>query len=74
MIEFDQFKNDAGHNYSTLSPKKWIDGVNAIDIISEVGKCNGGTYAHKDCSSIYVLDFTQNQFIHYQRVSASESR
>lgn len=48
MVEFDQFKNDAGHNYFTLSPKKWIDGVNAIGIISKSGKYNAGTYAHKD--------------------------
>lgn len=48
MVEFDQFKNDAGHNYFTMSPKKWIDGVNAIGIVSKAGKYNAGTYAHKD--------------------------
>ena len=48
VVEFDQFKNEAGHNYFTLSPKKWIDGVNAIGIISKAGKYNAGTYAHKD--------------------------
>ena len=48
VVEFDQFKNEAGHNYFTLSPKKWIDSVNAIGIISKAGKYNAGTYAHKD--------------------------
>lgn len=48
VVEFDQFKNEAGHNYFTLSPKKWITGVNAIGIISKSGKYNAGTYAHKD--------------------------
>lgn len=48
MVEFDQFKNEAGRNYFTMSPKKWIDGVNAIGIVSKAGKYNAGTYAHKD--------------------------
>ena len=48
VVEFDQFKNEAGHNYFTMSPKKWIDGVNAIGIVSKAGKYNAGTYAHKD--------------------------
>ena len=48
MVEFDQFKTEAGHNYFTMSPKKWIDGVNAIGIVSKAGKYNAGTYAHKD--------------------------
>ncbi len=48
VVEFDQFKTEAGHNYFTMSPKKWIDGVNAIGIISKAGKYNAGTYAHKD--------------------------
>lgn len=48
MVEFDQFNEEAGHNYFTLSPKKWIDGVNAIGIVSKSGKYEGGTYAHKD--------------------------
>lgn len=48
IVEFDQFKNEAGHNYFTMSPKKWIDGVNAVGIVSKAGKYNAGTYAHKD--------------------------
>lgn len=48
VVEFDRFKNEAGHNYFTMSPKKWIDGVNAIGIVSKSGKYNSGTYAHKD--------------------------
>lgn len=48
VVEFDQFKNEAGHNYFTMSPKKWIDGVKAVGIISKAGKYNAGTYAHKD--------------------------
>ena len=52
-VEFDTFRSEAGHNYFTMTPKKWIDGVNAIGIISKAGKYNGGTYAHKDA---YLID------------------
>ena len=31
----------------TLSPKKWIDTINAIGLIAKSGRY-GGTYAHKD--------------------------
>ena len=40
-VEFDTFRSKAGHNYFTMTPKKWIDGVNAIGIISKAGKYNG---------------------------------
>ena len=46
-IEFDAFKNEAGANSFTLTPKKWIEATNAIGIISKAGRY-GGTYAHKD--------------------------
>jgi hypothetical protein len=46
-IEFDAFKNEAGSNSFTLTPKKWIEATNAIGIISKAGRY-GGTYAHKD--------------------------
>jgi len=47
LVEFDQFRNDAGSNYFVLSPKKWIDTTNAIGITSRSGKY-GGTFAHQD--------------------------
>lgn len=46
-IEFEGFKNEAGANAFTMSPKKWIDGVNAIGIVSKSGRY-GGTFAHSD--------------------------
>ena len=33
-IEFEGFKNQAGANAFTMSPKKWIESTNAIGIIS----------------------------------------
>jgi hypothetical protein len=47
LVEFDQFRNEAGVNYFVLSPQKWIETTNAIGLISKSGRC-GGTYAHKD--------------------------
>lgn len=46
-IEFDAFKNEAGSNSFTLTPKRWIESTNAIGIISKSGRY-GGTFAHKD--------------------------
>jgi hypothetical protein len=46
-IEFDGFKNEAGSNSFTLTPKRWITATNAIGIISKTGRY-GGTYAHQD--------------------------
>ena len=44
---FDGFKKEVGLNSFTISPKKWIEGTNAIGIIAKSGRY-GGTYAHKD--------------------------
>ena len=46
--EFVRFKNDAGSNNFNLTPKKWIDGTNAIGIVVKSGKYGGGTFAHRD--------------------------
>ena len=46
-VEFEGFKNEAGANAFLMSPKKWIEGVNAIGIVSKSGRY-GGTYAHND--------------------------
>ena len=48
MVDFDQFKNDAGSNAFVRSPQKWIKSTNAIGLISKSGRYGGGTYAHKD--------------------------
>lgn len=46
-IEFKGFKNQAGANAFTMSPKKWIESTNAVGIISKSGRY-GGTYAYSD--------------------------
>ena len=46
-LEFDRFRNQAGLNSFTLSPKKWIDATSAIGLYAKAGRY-GGTYAHRD--------------------------
>lgn len=46
-VEFDAFRNQAGANAFTMSPKKWIESTNAIGIVSKSGRY-GGTFAHSD--------------------------
>lgn len=46
-LEFEGFKNQAGANAFTMSPKKWTENTNAIGIVSKSGRY-GGTYAHSD--------------------------
>ena len=48
VVEFDQFKNEAGRHAFTMSPQKWIKQTNAIGIISKSGKYGGGTFARSD--------------------------
>ena len=48
LVEFDQFKNEAGRHAFTMSPQKWIRETNAIGVISKSGKYGGGTFARSD--------------------------
>jgi len=47
LVEFDQFRNEAGANHFVLSPQRWIESTHAIGLISKSGRY-GGTFAHKD--------------------------
>ena len=77
-VEFDTFRSEAGHNYFTMTPKKWIGGVNAIGIISKAGKYNGGTYAHKDIALQFASWISPeiNLYIikEFQRLKADEQK
>ena len=78
VVEFDQFKNEAGHNYFTLSPKRWIEGVKAIGIVSKAGKHNGGSYAYKDIAVQFAswISAEINLYIikKFQRLKAQEQK
>jgi len=47
-IEFDGFKNRAGANSFSLTPKRWTEATGAIGIMTKSGRYGGGTFAHKD--------------------------
>lgn len=77
-VEFDAFRSEAGHNYFTMTPKKWIEGVNAIGIVSKAGKYNSGTYAHKDIALQFASWISPeiNLYIikEFQRLKAEEQK
>ncbi|MDY4969437.1 MAG: KilA-N domain-containing protein [Lachnospiraceae bacterium] len=52
-VEFDAFKEQAGSNAFTISPKKWIESTNAVGIVSKSGRY-GGTYAHSEDDNIRI--------------------
>lgn len=75
-IEFDAFKNEAGSNSFTLTPKKWIETTNAIGIKSKAGRY-GGTYAHKDIAFEFATWLSPTFKLYlikdYQRIKEIES-
>lgn len=77
LVEFDQFKSEAGSNYFVLSPQKWIVTTKAIGLISRSGK-NGGTYAHKDIAFEFASwissEFKLYLIKEFQRLKDDENR
>ena len=77
VVEFDQFKNDAGSNAFVLSPSKWIKSTNAIGLISKSGRYGGGTFAHKDIAFEFASwvspEFKLYVITDYQRLKGDES-
>jgi hypothetical protein len=75
-IEFDGIKNIAGSNSFSLTPKKWIDSTNAVEIVSKAGRY-GGTFAHKDIAFEFA-SWLSSEFKFYlikefQRLKEEES-
>lgn len=77
LVEFDQFKNDAGSNAFVMSPQKWVKETNAIGLVSKSGRYGGGTYAHKDIAfelaSWLSPEFKLYIIKDYQRLKGDES-
>lgn len=75
-IEFEGFKNQAGANAFTMSPKKWIDSTDAIGIVSKAGRY-GGTYAHSDIALEFASwispEFKLYIIKDYKRLKADEN-
>jgi hypothetical protein len=77
MVEFDQFKSQAGVNSFVLSPEKWVKSTNAIGIRSKSGRYGGGTFAHKDIAFEFATwlspEFKLFLIKEFQRLKEQES-
>ncbi|MFP4451958.1 MAG: KilA-N domain-containing protein [Desulfobacterales bacterium] len=77
LVEFDQFKHEAGYNHFVLSPKKWIESTNAIGMLSKSGR-NGGTFAHADIALEFAswvsVEFKFYLLKEFQRLKEAETK
>ena len=75
-LEFEGFRQQAGLNAFTMSPTKWIEGVNAIGIVSKAGRY-GGTFAHSDIALEFAswisAEFKLYIMNDYQRIKRDEN-
>ena len=75
-LEFEGFRNQAGSNAFTMSPKKWIEGTNAKGIVSKAGRY-GGTFAHSDIAFEFASwispEFKLYIIKDYQRLKIDEN-
>lgn len=75
-VEFDRIKSKAGYNSFTLSPKKWIEKIGAIGIISKGGRY-GGAFAHTDIAFEFAswisAEFKMYVIQDYKRLKSDEN-
>jgi len=78
LVEFDQFKNEAGTNAFVLPPQVWIERTNAKGLISKSGRYGGGTYAHHDIAFEFAswvsVEFKLYLITDYQRLKVEEQK
>ncbi len=76
-LEFEGFRNQAGLNAFTMSPKKWINATNAIGFMVKAGRY-GGTYAHKDIAFKFAnwisVEFELYVVKEFQRLKEIENK
>jgi hypothetical protein len=77
-LEFETFRNQAGLNSFSLTPRKWIETTNAIGFQSRAGRYGGGTYAHRDIAfefgSWLSPEFKLYLIKEFQRLKEDENR
>ena len=77
MVEFDQFKNESGHNYFVMTPTKWVVRTNAVGFKTKSGKYGGGTFAHRDIALEFASWISAEVKLYiikeFQRLKAQES-
>jgi len=75
-IEFDAFRNQAGLNSFTLTPKLWVEKTAAVGLVSKAGRY-GGTYAHKDIAFEFAswlsVEFKLYLIKEFQRLKETEA-
>lgn len=75
-LEFEGFRNKAGANVFTMSPKKWIENTGAVGIVSKSGRY-GGTFAHLDIAFEFASwispEFKLYIIKDYERLKADEN-
>ncbi len=78
LLEFEEFKIEAGANRFVLSPTKWAAATSAIGIRTKPGRHGGGTFAHKDIAMAfcYWLSPTFQLYVirEFQRLKEEEAR
>ena len=77
-LEFETFRNQAGLNSFSLTPRKWIEATKAIGFQSRAGRYGGGTYAHRDIAfefgSWLSPEFKLYLIKEFQRLKEDENR
>ena len=76
MVEFDQFRNEAGTHAFVLPPQIWIERTGATGLVSKSGRYGGGTFAHHDIAFEFAswvsVEFKLYLITDYQRLKAKE--
>ena len=77
LVEFDQFKSEAGLNSFVLPPQTWIEKTDAIGLISKSGRY-GGTYAQSDIAFEFAswvsVEFKLYLVTEFQRLKSDEQK
>lgn len=76
MVEFDQFRNEAGTHAFVLPPQTWIERTGATGLVSKSGRYGGGTFAHHDIAFEFAswvsVEFKLYLITDYQRLKSKE--
>ena len=77
LVEFDQFKSEAGLNSFVLPPQTWIEKTGAIGLICKTGR-GGATYAHKDIAFEFTswisAEFKLYLITEFERLKSDEQK
>jgi hypothetical protein len=77
-LEFEGFRNQAGLNSFSLTPKRWIESTKAKGMLAKSGRHGGGTYAHRDIAFEFASwispEFKLYLIKEFQRLKEDEVR